>query len=119
MKQSNLKKSLKFIIVSIVLSFTLLTSFTFADDNGVWHRAEDVRSGTFGDDETSGDYTFISRVFFNQRIDATIIYDLNDPNYYINPNVDSVFNNMNVKGELQVNVIKSNRADGNVVIQLG
>lgn len=53
------KKTLQMISATLLFLVLVLTSFTWADTNGVWHRAEDVRAGTFGADENpSNDYTF-------------------------------------------------------------
>ena len=42
------------ILISISMSFTPL----FADSNGVWLEAKDIRVGTFGSDETAGNFAF-------------------------------------------------------------
>lgn len=83
-----------FIVITIAV-FIAIFSFVWADTNGVWHRAEDIVGGVFGQDEQgeTTDYTFINPVNFN----------------------DSVI----VNSGIEVDVIKSNNADGNVVIQLG
>ncbi|MCA9497458.1 MAG: hypothetical protein KC589_11045 [Nanoarchaeota archaeon] len=46
------------LIVSTLVVFGLLSSVVYADSNGVWLNAEDVRAGTFGGDEGGGDYFF-------------------------------------------------------------
>ena len=109
----------------IFISILLVSSFAFADTNGIWHKAEDVRPGIFGGDESyTSAYSFVNEVIFNSPIHASIInasliYDSDNSSYYLDPDLLSVFNDVNVKGELSTNVIRSNRADGNVIIQLG
>lgn len=43
------------VFISILLC---LTGLTFADSNGVWIKAEDIRGGTFASDEGNGQFTF-------------------------------------------------------------
>ena len=52
-------------ILSTIL--TLMVGYTYADSNGIWHEAEDVRPGVFGADEngTIGSYIFNDTVAFN------------------------------------------------------
>lgn len=41
-------------IMNIVLLIVLVfVGFSWADTNGVWHRAEDILAGTFGSDEVN------------------------------------------------------------------
>lgn len=79
----------------ITLLFLGISGFIWADNNGVWHKAEDVRGGIFGHDEqdVTGGYSFINPVSFND--------------------------NVSVNGDLKVNTITSNSPNGNVIIQLG
>ena len=87
----------------IILVFLLFTSLVYADSNGIWHRAEDVRPGFFGSDEA------------NYGDDATY-YTFNNPFRCIK---NSYFEkNVTIRDTLKVDVIKPNNAD-NVEIQLG
>ncbi len=64
----------------IVMILTLLTSFVYADTNGVWHLVEDVRPGVFGSNEHAdftNNYTFINKVYFL----ANSIFNLTDSSY--------------------------------------
>jgi len=45
-----------------LLFIFLVSGLVFADTNGVWHKAQDVRSGTFGSDEAAGSFSFMSNV---------------------------------------------------------
>ena len=83
-----MKRTLNLIIALIAILFAIFT-IVWADSTGVWHRAEDIRGGTFGGDEQpdTSEYTFINPV--------------------------------NVNSTLRANVIASNNANGNVIIQLG
>jgi len=59
-----------------------LGGFVWADTNGVWHRAEDVRLGIFGGDEQGNgtEYIFINPVKFGDKL-----LSLTDPlTYFIN-----------------------------------
>ncbi|MDA3855162.1 MAG: hypothetical protein PF569_02800 [Candidatus Woesearchaeota archaeon] len=85
MKSKN--KSILAIISLFIILF--MSMFLYADVNGVWHRAEDIRGGIFGldQDEAPTDYQFINPVDFDDEITVT--------------------------------TIKSSNGNGNVVIQLG
>lgn len=62
----------KFNFVSniIILLILVLGGFIWADTNGIWHRAEDVRAGIFGADEGSGDFTFPNNVLVIQNLNT-------------------------------------------------
>lgn len=47
-----------FITNVLLLLVLFIGGFTWADTNGVWTLASDVRAGTFGTDEGNGNYTF-------------------------------------------------------------
>jgi hypothetical protein len=57
-------KNIKFIIIAMAVVFTVSFGLVFADTNGVWHNAKDVRSGVFANDETAGSFTFINNTLF-------------------------------------------------------
>ena len=85
-----MKKSLKFLGgFSMLLFILFLGLFVWADTNGIWHNAQDIRGGIFGDDEQESNMNYTFR------------------------------NPVNFQDEIQVNTIKSNNANGNVEIQLG
>jgi hypothetical protein len=86
-----IKKSIKITLGILGLVFILL-GIVFAESNGIWNRAEDIRGGIFGDDEDPSDFSFVNPVEFNESVI--------------------------IKDDLEVNVIKSN-SNGNVIIQLG
>ncbi|MDA3855595.1 MAG: hypothetical protein PF569_05015 [Candidatus Woesearchaeota archaeon] len=52
---------MKKFLLSIILILSL-TSLVFADTNGIWNYASDVRPGVFGSDEYAGNYSFNSSV---------------------------------------------------------
>lgn len=58
-----------FFIIFILL-IALFIPTIFADINGVWHFAQDVRGGIFGSDEQAitSSYTFINPVYFEKNI---------------------------------------------------
>lgn len=72
----------KLAIISLV--FISLISLAFADSNGIWHEAADIKGGTFGSDESPTSYTFNVPVYFNS-IYPSIFYDGEDSSYYLNP----------------------------------
>ena len=64
-------------IYKLVTSFFLIlvfsSSLVFAESNGVWHDAADVRGGVFGSDEGTQEFYFLNRVGINTQTPA---YDL-------------------------------------------
>ncbi len=53
-----------------ILLFTILifSGFAYSDTNGIWHKAEDIRSGIFGLDENGQlNWTFNGSVYFNKN----------------------------------------------------
>lgn len=74
----------------IIWSFLIVFSMTsvFADSNGIWTYAEDIRAGTFGLDENNSvgsNYTFDDFVYFNKNIFAGSIIDRDNSSFLINP----------------------------------
>ncbi len=55
-----------FTIITIILSISLVNAF--ADSNGIWHKAEDVRSGTFALDEDQGNFKFPQNLEINNNL---------------------------------------------------
>lgn len=86
--------------VGLLISILFLGVIIYADSNGVWHRADDVRVGTFGIDEgdSASYYVFNNPVRFNSVVQAST--------------------DVAITGELKVNTIRPN-SNGNVVIVLG
>ncbi|MCA9459190.1 MAG: hypothetical protein KC550_01435 [Nanoarchaeota archaeon] len=57
-------------ITNILIIFVLFTgSIVWADSNGVWLKAEDVRAGELGADEGGGDFGFGANVRISNDID--------------------------------------------------
>ena len=90
-----MKKVLGIFAIVILLS----ASFVFADTNGVWDRAQDIRGGTFGSDEqdVTTNYTFMDPVYF---MDKLLSYS--NINYFIN-----------FSGRSQLNELGLNKLDVN------
>ena len=87
----------KDILYILTLTFFLVLSLIgtiWAESNGVWIESKDIRGGTFGSDEqgSTSDFTFINPVDFNSEVE-----------------MDTA----------KVKTIKSNSANGNVVVELG
>ncbi len=53
-----------------LLFIFLVSGLVFADTNGIWHLAKDVRPGVFGSDEgdTTSSFTFINKVNLTQNV---------------------------------------------------
>lgn len=68
MVSEKFKINFNFITNIIILGVMIFGGVVWADSNGVWHRAEDVVAGVFGQNEGGGDYTFPNNL--------TIINDL-------------------------------------------
>ena len=63
----------KLFIINLVLIFSLISIFIYADTNGVWHRAEDIRAGIFGSDEGGGDFGFTNNVNIANNLQVATI----------------------------------------------
>ncbi len=91
------------IISSLLLLVLFFGGLIYADTNGIWHEAGDVRPGNFGEDEDGYG-------------SDSIYYIFNNP---MKCTKDSYFDsNVIIGGELKVDVIKSN-SGSSVEIQLG
>ena len=66
----DLKKEFNFITNILVFILVVFGGFVWADTNGIWHLAKDIRSGIFGADEDGigGGFSFISDVTFNADV---------------------------------------------------
>jgi hypothetical protein len=79
-----------------------------ADTNGVWHKAEDIRGGVFGLDESTQEFYFLNKVGFmtqtptheltvNGGISTKTLYDYDDNLFFIDPNGNSVLKDVDFK----------------------
>ena len=59
---------MKKILIIVGFAVIFLFGLVWADSNGVWHRAEDVRAGVFGGDEGAGTYIFNNNLIINQEL---------------------------------------------------
>jgi hypothetical protein len=87
-------------IMILAAFFILFLGFTFADTDGVWHYAKDIRGGIFGADEqdTTQDFTFINDVNLNS---TTYYYGVELNASFVNTNEDnSITSNMIVDGSI-------------------
>lgn len=63
----------KFKWFNVIASFLILillffVSIIWADSNGVWVNAEDIRAGIFGVDEEEGNYTFQNNLIVKKEL---------------------------------------------------
>ena len=98
---------MKFIL--LLLSFILLSSSSFADSNGIWLNAQDVRGGVFGEDETNRDFSFIGLVNFHQRV------NLNNDTYYKNTLLENVFVLENQTNSISTSMIQNFAVTGDKI----
>ncbi len=68
----------------------------FAESNGIWHLAKDVRGGIFGDDEGLGDYIFNSSVSFLKGLSSSGYCNATGGNCYT---IDQLALNTNAETE--------------------
>lgn len=99
-----------FITNILIISALLFGGFVWADSNGIWLRAEDIRGGVFGADELNRDFSFIGEVVFNEDIYANSL--IRKGSYYLDLDSESKLN------EVEVSLIKSD-SSGDIIIQLG
>jgi len=59
---------MKKIFSALFITIILLGGLIWADTNGVWHNAEDIKAGVFGDDEENGDFIFNNNLIINQNL---------------------------------------------------
>ena len=89
--------------ILLILSIILLPTLVFADTNGIWINAQDVRGGIFGSDETNRDFSFIGLVSFNDIVNFNQRVNLNNDTVYKGTLLENVF-----VLEGQVNSISTN-----------
>jgi hypothetical protein len=76
LKTMNLAR-FNFITNIVLICLLLVGGFVWADTNGVWHRAEDVRPGVFGADEEDGDYVFEDDLVIESTLETNRIENVN------------------------------------------
>jgi len=89
----------------LVLSMTLNVIFVslfivgllWADSNGIWENAKDIRAGTFGSDEGGGNYAFPGDLLINNNL--VVKNNENVTNLNVKNN-GVIGNNLNVKNEI-------------------
>ena len=59
---------MKKILGVLLITTIFLVGLIWADSNGIWHRAEDVRAGVFGNDEGNGDFIFNNNLIITQNL---------------------------------------------------
>lgn len=64
----NIKNKLNIGISFGIILLVLLGSIIWADSNGVWYSAQDIRGSIFGTDENSTNYTFMNNIFMNNNL---------------------------------------------------
>lgn len=81
----------RFLIIFLIL-FNIIILVN-ADSNGIWYYPKDMRAGIFGSDEMPiTNYTFKSKVYFENNIFTNQIFDINDNNYFLDLDFTSQFN---------------------------
>jgi hypothetical protein len=86
-----IKKITQFLVASL-----LLISVGYSESNGIWHKAEDIRPGIFGSDESTSGFIFQSSLSIQNSISATTLFDYDDNTYFLNPNGNSKLNNLDL-----------------------
>jgi hypothetical protein len=86
-----IKKFSQFFLVSL-----LLCSFGYSESNGIWHDAKDVRPGVFGSDETTSGFIFQNNLEISGAVYTSELFDLEDNSYFLNPNINSKLNSLDV-----------------------
>lgn len=91
----------KKIYIPVLIISVLMISIVWADSNGIWHKAQDVRPGIFGEDEV---LDFTQPPFFAFKyLFVGMIYDGDNPAYFVNPSSDTNLNKLEVEGGNVVN----------------
>lgn len=68
MNKNNFQQKFNTITNILILSILIFGSIAWADTNGVWNRAEDVKAGVFAQDENGGDFTFPNNLYINENL---------------------------------------------------
>ena len=123
------KENFNFITNILILTILLFGGFVWADTNGIWHYAKDIRSGIFGFDKDGidGGFSFISDVTFNADVNLNNVSSctgklITEPDGTIYCDVDNVNDADYVIGnEIQIlsltgNTITLSNGGGSVVL---
>lgn len=92
----NIKNKLNFGISFGLLLLIILGGIIWADSNGVWYNAQDVRGGIFGSDEQPiTNFTFMNNIFINDNLTVSgyisVLKSVNSSNQSVTKNdVDSI-----------------------------
>jgi len=60
---------MKKILIIVGFAVIFLFGLVWADSNGIWHSAEDIKSGTFAVDEGYGDFVFENLIVNSLTVD--------------------------------------------------
>lgn len=97
-----MNNKIKYFFSFLIVLFLVFIGVIFADTNGIWHRAEDIQGGIFGDDENPINYTFKVPVYFNDELRSFGISFFNDlRSEKITTNYLEVNGNVSVNGEIK------------------
>ena len=94
-------------IIITILMISGLISLVFADTNGVWHKASDVQSGTFGSDEGNGIFYFQDKVSIATLTTTNLlniggdmstskVFDYEDSTYFLDSNLNTKLNKLEI-----------------------
>ncbi len=100
MVSDNFKTNFNFGTNIFLLLVLVFGSIAWADTNGVWTSAEDIRAGIFGGDEGGGDFVFNTTVHLN---DSTYYQGEELNNLFVNADGDTINGDLNVIGNLLMN----------------
>lgn len=113
--KSNFKENFNFITNILIIFLLVFSGFVWADSNGVWTLAKDIRGGIIGSDEQTPNmnYSFINAVNFFNPVYFYNKLKSNDNNYYINISGRTQLN------DLATQKIASNygKINGNLYVQ--
>jgi len=82
------------LLLNIIFVSLFVASSLWADTNGIWDFAKDVRAGTFGSDQGGENYTFPSNLFINNNLVIKNNENVSNLNIF---STGIVGNNLNVK----------------------
>ena len=96
-------------ILIMIFTLILLFNVSFADTNGIWIRAEDIRGGVFASDENSKDFSFVGLVNFNNRV------NLNSDTFYKGTILENVFVQEGQVNSITTDMIQNGAVTGNKI----
>ena len=73
MNKSKFKENFNFITNIVLILLLVFGGVIYADTNGIWTRAEDVRPGIFGSDEGGDGFEFTTQVNFTDEVNVNNI----------------------------------------------